>query len=83
MPRKLPTSYVRKLNEEQKRTASSKEARPAGRENRHEDREEGKLKSFTMICQTCGSHAKFTVSKLGYATCSNCRAQAAYRIGVA
>lgn len=80
MPRKLPSSYVRKLNEEQKRAkdiAAQKEARRP----QPVDPDSGKIKGFTMVCQTCGSQARFTVDKFGYATCGNCRAIASYRLG--
>ncbi len=80
MPRKIPSSYLRKLNEEQKRAkeiAAKKEARTP----QPVDPDSGKLKSFTTICQTCGSQSRFTVDKFGYATCGNCRAIASYRLG--
>jgi len=57
--------------------------KPASEERHVGAVSEGKLKSFTAVCQTCGASTKFTVNALGFATCSNCRAQAAYRIGVA
>jgi hypothetical protein len=80
MPRKLPASYLRKLNEEQKRAkqvdvgADRKRLAP-------KDPDAGKLKGFTGICQTCGSRTKFTVDKFGYATCGNCKAIASYKFG--
>jgi hypothetical protein len=80
MPRKIPTSYLRKLNEEQKR-AKEIAAKRAVKKPQPVDPDSGKLKGFTMICQTCGSRAKFTVDKFGYATCTNCRAIASYRLG--
>jgi hypothetical protein len=79
MPRKIPASYLRKLNEEQKRAkevAAKKAARPPPA-----DPDSGKLKGFTMVCQTCGTRARFTVDKFGYATCGNCRAIASFRLG--
>ncbi len=80
MPRKIPSSYLRKLNEEQKR-AKEIEATKAARKPAPVDPDAGKLKGFTTICQTCGSKARFTVDKFGYATCGNCRAIASYRLG--
>jgi hypothetical protein len=80
MPRKIPSSYLRKLNEEQKR-AKENAAKKAARKPMPTDPDSGKLKGFTMICQTCGSEARFTVDRFGYATCSNCRAIASYRLG--
>lgn len=80
MPRKLPTSYVRKLNEQQK-TAQAFAARRAEKKLEPRDPDSGKLKGFTMICQTCGTRAKFTVDPHGYATCTNCRAIANFRFG--
>lgn len=79
MPRKLPTSYVRKLNEEQKQ-AKAVAAKKAKRVL-PSDPDSGKLKGFTMICQACGTKSKFTVDKFGYATCTNCRAIASFRFG--
>ncbi len=79
MPRKLPSSYLRKLNEEQKRAkeiAAKKVARPEP-----VDPDAGKLKGFVMVCQICGTRAKFKVDKFGYATCGNCRAIASYKLG--
>jgi hypothetical protein len=79
--RKLPSSYVRKLNEEQKMRKNI-EARERVRKRQSQlDPDSGRLKGFTMVCQACGTNAKFTVDKLGYATCSNCRAVAPYRFG--
>ncbi len=80
MPRKIPSSYLRKLNEEQKR-AKEIAAKKEARNSQPVDPDSGKLKSFTMVCQTCGSQARFTVDKFGYATCGNCRAIASYRLG--
>ncbi|MGA2461354.1 MAG: hypothetical protein ABSF82_08035 [Candidatus Bathyarchaeia archaeon] len=80
MPRKLPTSYVRKLNEQQKQ-ATAVAARQATKRIPPVDPDSGKLKGFTMICQACGTKSKFTVNKLGYATCTNCRAIASFRFG--
>jgi hypothetical protein len=80
MPKKLPSSYVRKLNEEQK-IAKVMATKRAEKQVQPNDPGAGKLKGFTIICQTCGSRAKFTVDKHGYATCSNCRAIASYRFG--
>jgi len=80
MPRKLPASYLRKLNEEQK-MAKSIAAKQVERKQEPRDPDSGRLKGFTMICQTCGARAKFTVDLHGYATCSNCRAIANFRFG--
>ena len=80
MPRKLPASYLRKLNEEQKR-AKEVAARVDKKKLAPKDPDSGKLKGFTGICQTCGSQTKFTVDKFGYATCSNCKAIASYKFG--
>ena len=80
MPRKLPSSYLRKLNEEQKR-AKEIAARQAVKKPQPVDPDSGKLKGFTGVCQTCGSRTRFTVDKFGYATCTNCRAIASYRLG--
>lgn len=80
VPRKLPVSYVRKLNEEQK-TARVLETKRAERKQEPRDPDSGKLRGFTMICQTCGTRAKFTVDPHGYATCSNCRAIANFKFG--
>ncbi len=80
MPRKIPSSYIRKLNEEQKR-AKEIAAKQGARRPQPVDPDSGKLKGFTMICQTCGSQTRFTVDKFGYATCGNCRAIASYRLG--
>ncbi len=80
MPRKIPSSYLRKLNEEQKLSkvvAAKREAKKV----LPSDPDAGRLKSFVMICQTCGTKATFTVNKMGYATCGNCRAIANYRFG--
>ncbi len=80
MPRKIPSSYLRKLNEEQKR-AKEIAAKAAAKKPQPVDPDSGKLKGFTMVCQTCVSRTRFTVDKFGYATCSNCRAIASYRLG--
>jgi hypothetical protein len=80
MPRKIPSSYLRKLNEEQKR-AKTLAAKAAEQKLEPKDPDSGKMKGFTAICQTCGLRAKFTVDKFGYATCTNCRAIASYRFG--
>jgi hypothetical protein len=79
--RKLPSSYVRKLNEEQKMRKTIEEKQRSRQQQRQSDPDSGRLKGYTMICQTCGTNSKFTVDKLGYATCSNCRAVAPYRFG--
>jgi len=80
MPRKIPSSYIRKLNEEQKRAKEFAD-KAAKRPPKPVDPDSGKLKGFTMVCQTCGTRAPFTVDKFGYATCGNCRAIASYRLG--
>jgi len=80
LPRKLPTSYVRKLNEEQKQ-AKAIAAKKATKRILPSDPDSGKLKGFTMICQACGTKSRFTVDKFGYATCTNCRAIASFRFG--
>jgi ribosomal protein L37E len=80
MPRKIPSSYLRKLNEEQKRVKEIA-SKNAAKRPMPVDPDSGKLKAFTMVCQTCGSQAKFNVDKFGYATCGNCRAIASYRLG--
>lgn len=80
MPRKLPSSYLRKLNDEQKQ-AKAVAAKRAEKKLEPQDPESGRLKGFTMICQACGTKAKFTVDAHGYATCSNCRAIASFRFG--
>jgi len=80
MPRKLPTAYVRKLNDEQK-TAQSIASKRIEKKEQFQAPDSGRLKSYVMICQACGSRAKFTVDEKGYATCSNCRAIASYRFG--
>ena len=81
MVRKLPSSYVRKLNEEQKMRKAIEAKQVVRRQRQQHDPDSGRLKGFTMVCQACGTNAKFTVDKLGYATCSNCRAMAPYRFG--
>jgi len=80
MPRKIPSSYLRKLNEEQKK-AKIYAAKAAQKKLEPRDPDAGKMKGFTGICQSCGARAKFTVDKFGYATCGNCRAIASYRFG--
>ncbi len=80
MPRKLPSSYLRKLNEEQKR-AKEIAAKKAASRPEPVDPDAGKLKSFIMVCQICGTRAKFKVDRFGYATCGNCRAIASYKLG--
>ena len=81
MVRKLPSSYVRKLNEEQKMRKTIEAKQRARKQQFQSDPDSGRLKGFTMICQSCGSNSKFTVDRLGYATCTNCRAVAPYRFG--
>jgi hypothetical protein len=80
MPRKLPAAYLRKLNEEQ-RIAKSIAANRTAKKPQPLDPDAGRLNSFETICQMCGKRAKFNVDKFGYATCSNCRAIASYRLG--
>ncbi len=81
MPRKLPTAYVRKLNEEQK-VASVATAKSEEKKNTQpRDPASGRLKSFAMVCQVCGAQAKFTVDNHGYATCNNCGGIANYKFG--
>jgi hypothetical protein len=80
MPRKIPSSYLRKLNEEQKR-AKIFAAKAAEKKLEPKDPDSGKMKGFTGICQACGTRTKFTVDKFGYATCGNCRAIASYKFG--
>jgi hypothetical protein len=80
MPRKIPASYLRKLNEEQKK-AKEFSAKAAVKRLEPKDPDSGKLKGFTGICQTCGTRTKFTVDKFGYATCANCKAIASYKFG--
>jgi len=80
MPRKLPSSYLRKLNEEQK-MAGSIAAKRAEKKEQLQSPDSGRLKSYTMICQACGTRTKFTVDEKGYATCTNCRAIASFRFG--
>jgi hypothetical protein len=81
MPRKLPASYLRKLNEEQKRAKDVAAIAERRKLAAPKDPDSGKLKGFSGICQSCGSHTKFTVDKFGYATCSNCKAIASYKFG--
>ncbi len=80
MPRKLPTSYLRKLNEEQK-IAKLTAAKRAEKKEQLQAPNSGRLKSYTMVCQACGTRARFTVDDKGYATCTNCRAIASFRFG--
>jgi len=80
MPRKIPSSYLRKLNEEQKR-AKDFAAKREEKKLEPKDPDSGKIKGFTGICQSCGTRTKFTVDKFGYATCGNCRAIASYKFG--
>jgi hypothetical protein len=80
MPRKLPTAYLRKLNEEKKKVESVVTKHVEMKE-RLGGPDSGRLKSYTMICQACGTRAKFTVDDHGYATCTNCRAIASFRFG--
>ena len=80
MPRKIPSSYLRKLNEEQKR-AKILATKAAERKLEPKDPDSGKIRGFTGICQACGMRTKFTVDKFGYATCGNCRAIASYKFG--
>ena len=81
MVRKLPSSYVRKLNEEQKKRKAFEAKQSARKEQQQRDPDSGRLKGFTMICQSCGTNSMFSVDKLGYATCKKCRAVAPYRFG--
>jgi hypothetical protein len=80
MPRKLPAAYLRKLNEEQKTARSIATKREEKKERLHGP-DSSKLKSYIMICQACGTRAKFIVDERGYATCTNCRAIASFRFG--
>jgi hypothetical protein len=80
MPRKLPAAYLRKLNEEQK-TVRSIAAKREEKKEQLQAPDSGRLKSYTMICQACGTRTKFTVDEHGYATCTNCRAIASFRFG--
>jgi hypothetical protein len=80
MPRKIPSSYLRKLNEEQKRSKIFA-AKAAEKKLEPRDPDSGKIKGFTGICQTCGTRTKFTVDRFGYATCGNCKAIASYKFG--
>lgn len=81
MPRKLPTAYLRKLKEEQKSAESIAVKRVERKEQQLQSPDSGRLKSYMMICQACGTRAKFTVDDHGYATCTNCRAMASFRFG--
>ncbi len=80
MPRKIPSSYLKKLNEEQKR-AKEIAAKRAARRPEPVDPDSGKLKGFVTVCQTCGTRTRFIVDRFGYATCGNCRAIASYKLG--
>ncbi|HKM49996.1 MAG: hypothetical protein ABSD41_03225 [Candidatus Bathyarchaeia archaeon] len=81
MVRKIPTSYIRKLNEEQKMRKTNEAKQQARRQQQQREPDAGRLKGFSMICQSCGTNSKFTVGKFGYATCNKCRAVAPYRFG--
>ena len=81
MPRKLPTAYLRKLNEEQKIDRVKAEKQAEKKEQAQQAPYTGKLKGYTMVCQSCGTQAKFKVDDRGYATCTNCRAMASFRFG--
>jgi len=80
MPRKVPSSYLRKLNEEI-RSAKASANKRKDRELVPKDPDSGRLKGFTMVCQACGTKARFTVDSMGYATCGNCKSVASYRFG--
>ena len=80
MPRKLPLSYVRKLNDEQRKAQSIASKRNEKREQ-FQAPDSGRMRSYVMICQACGTRAKFTVDERGFATCGNCKAIASYRFG--
>jgi len=80
MPRKLPAAYLRKLNEEQK-TVRSIAAKREEKKEQLQAPDSGRLKSYTMICQACGTRTKFTVDEHGFATCTNCRAIASFKFG--
>ena len=80
MPRKLPAAYLRKLNEEQK-TVRSIAAKREEKKEQLQAPDSGRLKSYMMICQACGTRTKFTVDEHGYATCTNCRAIASFKFG--
>jgi hypothetical protein len=81
MVRKISSSYLRKLNEEQKMRKIIEARQQVRKMEQQRDPDSGRLKKFTMVCQSCGTNSKFTVNKLGYATCDNCRAVAPYRFG--
>jgi len=81
MPRKIPTAYLRKLNEQQKIAPTIAAKRAETREQRLQAPDSGRLKSYEMICHSCGTRAKFTVDDHGYATCTNCRAIASFKFG--
>jgi hypothetical protein len=80
MPRKLPAAYLRKLNEEQK-TVRSIAVKREERKEQLQAPDSGRVKSYMMVCQACGTRAKFTVDEHGYATCTNCRAIASFKFG--
>jgi hypothetical protein len=85
LPRKLPKSYIAKLNEEQVRVAAMKKKS----EEREERRAEQGLSSVTMLrsfegnCAACGQRTLFNVDSLGYCRCNKCGCQANFRLGVA
>jgi hypothetical protein len=80
MPRKIPSSYLRKLNEEQKR-AKVFAAKAAQKKLEPRDPDSGKIRGFSGICQACGARTQFSVDKFGYATCGKCGAIASYKFG--
>ena len=85
MPRKLPKSYIAKLNEEQLRVSILKKKN----EEKEQKRAEQGLSSVTMLrsfegnCGACGQRTLFTVDSLGYCKCNKCGSQANFRLGVA
>jgi len=85
MPRKLPKSYIAKLNEEQVRVSTMKKKS----EERQQSRAEQGLSTVTMLrsfegnCSACGQRTLFTVDGLGYCKCNKCGSQANFRLGVA
>ena len=85
MPRKLPKSYIVKLNEEQVRVSTIKKKS----EERQQNRAEQGLSSVTMLrsfegnCSACGQRTLFAVDGLGYCKCNKCGSQANFRLGVA
>jgi len=80
MPRKLPSAYVRKLNDQQKLQKTLEENRQRKREQQPSNQTTGRMKGFTTICQACGTRSTFTVDNMGHATCNHCKAIAPYRI---